>query len=160
MKRKEDCALCSSREVQGRHKSERDFLERPLAGCVQENTGCFDPSQQLREAGAGGVCWHTIYSNTCRSEDREAFTMLTPPKVPMTRCPVCDATGKTGTTLGFGGTVCALCHGTCFLRSEPNPCPCCNANVSEFRRAYCYAVGRKTISRVRKKRIFRRISRS
>ena len=54
-----------------------------------------------------------------------------PATVHMVRCPVCDATGKTGTTLGFGGMVCGLCHGTCFLRSEPNPCPCCNANVSD-----------------------------
>ncbi|CAM9684245.1 unnamed protein product [Pylaiella littoralis] len=54
--------------------------------------------------------------------------MLSPPTVQMTRCPVCDATGKTGTTLGFGGTICALCHGTCYLRTEPNPCPCCDAN--------------------------------
>ncbi|CAM9294413.1 unnamed protein product [Ectocarpus fasciculatus] len=54
--------------------------------------------------------------------------MFSPPTVQMTRCPVCDGSGKTGTTLGFGGTTCALCHGKCFLRTEPNPCPCCNAN--------------------------------
>lgn len=64
--------------------------------------------------------------------------LSSPATVQMVRCPVCDATGKTGTTLGFGGTVCALCHGTCFLRSEPNPCPCCNANVSDTGYV-CYA---------------------
>lgn len=50
----------------------------------------------------------------------------------MFRCPVCDASGRINTTLGFGGSVCNLCQGSCFLNREPTPCPSCDAKV-------CYA---------------------
>lgn len=45
----------------------------------------------------------------------------------MFRCPVCDASGRINTTLGFGGSVCNLCQGSCFLNREPTPCPSCDA---------------------------------
>lgn len=48
----------------------------------------------------------------------------------MFRCPVCDAKGKTGTTLGFGGIPCSLCQGRCYLKREPTACPSCDAKVS------------------------------